>query len=78
MANPRAFASAPPSAIFIDKFSVSGIEMMILDSPLQENPYWAGSLLTRSRQWRNVLIFIVEGWPPLETLRRRVDLFERP
>jgi hypothetical protein len=38
--------------------------MMILNQPLQESASWAGSLLVRSRQQRNIFIF--EGWPRLE------------
>jgi hypothetical protein len=51
--------------IFIDKLNISGIEMMILNHPLQEIASWAGNLLARSRQRRNIF-FMVEGWPRLE------------
>ena len=44
--------------------------------------YRTGSLLAKSRQWRNILIFIVEGFiveaGDFKALRRRVDPFERP
>jgi hypothetical protein len=37
MANPNLVASAPPHPIFIDKLNISGIEIMILNLPLQIN-----------------------------------------
>jgi hypothetical protein len=52
--------------IFIDKFNISGIEMMILNKPVQEMVSWAGILVARSRQRRNIFTFMVEGWPRLE------------
>ena len=63
--------------IFIDKFNVSGIEIMTLEGLSQEIASWAGNLLARLRQRRTILIFIVEGGPRLDSLRRRVDSFER-
>ena len=62
--------------IFIDKFNISGIEMMILDEPAGNQ--LVGNLLARRRYRRTILIFIVEGLPRLDSLRRRVDSFERP
>ena len=53
--------------IFIDKFNISGIEMMILTIRCRKSAhapaiYWRGG-----RQRRTILIFIVEGWPRLES-----------
>jgi hypothetical protein len=36
-----------PLVIFIDKFNISGIEMMILEQPVQEIASWTGNLLAR-------------------------------
>jgi hypothetical protein len=61
--------------IFIDKFNVSGIEMMISDWRVQEIASWAGNLLAKWRRRKTILTFVVEGGPRLESFRKRVDPF---
>jgi hypothetical protein len=63
--------------IFIDKLNVSGIEMRILDSPMQKIASLPGNQLARLRQPRTILTFMGESGTRLESLRRRVDPFER-
>ncbi len=60
------FASARLPVIFIDKLDVSGIEIMILDWSLQEI-YLIGRQSIGETTSANILIFIVEGWPRLES-----------
>jgi len=64
MANPQLVASVSPHLIFIDKLNVSGIELMILNLPLQIN---GAAISGKTASVEEVLIFIVEGWPRLET-----------
>jgi len=52
--------------IFIDKLNVSGIEIMILGWSLQEI-YLIGRQSTGETASANMLIFIVEGRPWLES-----------
>src|ERR1700680_1065883 len=59
--------------IFIDKFDVSGIEMMIPGWPSQE----VASGSARLRQQENILISFPRAGPDLKALCG-VDSFERP
>jgi hypothetical protein len=53
--------------IFIDKFNVSGIEIMILGWPSQEIASWAGSPTGETAAAKEHLEFHSEGWPRLES-----------
>jgi hypothetical protein len=51
--------------------------MRILDSPMQKIASLPGNQLARLRQPRTILTFMGESGTRLESLRRRVDPFER-
>ena len=66
MADPQLIASALLFRIFIDKFNVSGIELMILDLAVAVK--WVpGNLLAKIAPVEELIIFIVEGRTRLET-----------
>jgi hypothetical protein len=53
------------NVIFIDKYNVSGIEIVILGWRLKEITSSAGGGLVRPRQW-SILISIMRRWSRLE------------